>query len=90
MYVVFGATGGIGAQLSALLAAQPGARVALAGRDQGRLQSVAETLPPSAQVSCHALDVLVPEQVRSLGGLRNESSRVLGFEIQAIVVVLGG
>jgi len=44
VYVVFGASGGIGSALSKRLLAQPGATVVLAGRDEGRLQQLRDSL----------------------------------------------
>lgn len=40
VYVVFGATGGIGSELCKRLAAQPGANVVMVGRDGAKLDSV--------------------------------------------------
>lgn len=45
MYVVFGASGGIGAELCSRLAAQPGAQVVLAGRDESKLAALQGRLP---------------------------------------------
>jgi NADP-dependent 3-hydroxy acid dehydrogenase YdfG len=42
--VIFGASGGIGSCLAKRLAAQPGATVVLAGRDQGKLDALAASL----------------------------------------------
>lgn len=44
MYVVFGASGGIGSALSKRLLAQPGSTVVLAGRDEGKLQQLVTSL----------------------------------------------
>jgi NADP-dependent 3-hydroxy acid dehydrogenase YdfG len=44
VYVVFGASGGIGSALSKRLLAQPGATVVLAGRDEGRLQQLVSSI----------------------------------------------
>eukprot|EP00882_Tetradesmus_deserticola_P019507 GHRQ01020998.1.p1 GENE.GHRQ01020998.1~~GHRQ01020998.1.p1 ORF type:complete len:286 (+),score=85.81 GHRQ01020998.1:293-1150(+) len=44
VYVVFGASGGIGSALSKRLLAQPGATVVVAGRDEGRLQQLVNSL----------------------------------------------
>lgn len=44
MYLVFGASGGIGSALSKRLLAQPGATVLLAGRDEGKLQQLVDSL----------------------------------------------
>ncbi|KAG2444688.1 hypothetical protein HXX76_001432 [Chlamydomonas incerta] len=45
VYVVFGASGGIGAELCSRLAAQPGAQVVLAGRDESKLAVLQGRLP---------------------------------------------
>jgi NADP-dependent 3-hydroxy acid dehydrogenase YdfG len=44
VYVVFGASGGIGSALSKRLLAQPGSTVVLAGRDEAKLQQLVSTL----------------------------------------------
>jgi NADP-dependent 3-hydroxy acid dehydrogenase YdfG len=44
VYVVFGASGGIGSALSKRLLAQPGATVVVAGRDEGRLQQLVSSI----------------------------------------------
>lgn len=44
VYLVLGATGGIGSELCRRLSAQEGARLLLAGRDQGKLDSLAGEL----------------------------------------------
>lgn len=44
VYLVLGATGGIGSELCRTLAAQNGARLMLVGRDQGRLDALAGEL----------------------------------------------
>ncbi|KAF8057770.1 fabG [Scenedesmus sp. PABB004] len=44
VYVVFGASGGIGSALSRRLLAQPGATVVLAGRDEAKLGALAASL----------------------------------------------
>jgi len=51
VYVVFGATGGIGAELARLLHAS-GGRVALVGRDQAKLDSLAASLPGAHAALC--------------------------------------
>ena len=43
-YVVFGASGGIGSALAARLLQQPGASVLLCGRDESKLQELAERI----------------------------------------------
>lgn len=63
VYVVFGATGGIGSCLSARLAAQPGASVVLVGRDEGRLQALKGQL--AGQTSTLVADVTDSAQVES-------------------------
>jgi NADP-dependent 3-hydroxy acid dehydrogenase YdfG len=44
VYVVFGASGGIGSALSKRLLAQPGATVVVAGRDEARLQQLVSNI----------------------------------------------
>lgn len=44
VYVIFGASGGIGSALGKRLLAQPGSTVVLAGRDESRLQQLQQTL----------------------------------------------
>jgi NADP-dependent 3-hydroxy acid dehydrogenase YdfG len=44
VYLVFGASGGIGSALSKRLLAQPGATVLLAGRDEAKLQQLVDSL----------------------------------------------
>lgn len=78
MYVVFGATGGIGGALAELLAAQPGARLLLSGRNGERLAGVvarATAAGPGAQVAslaadpldCAAVEGVVGEAVKRYG-----------------------
>ena len=56
--MVTGASGGIGAPLCAALVAA-GAQVLAVGRDEARLQHVAQALPPG-RVTCVAADVSTP------------------------------
>lgn len=60
MYVVFGATGGIGSALCKRLVAQPGASVVLAGRDAGRLEQLQQSLGGGIPMVADPLD---PKQV---------------------------
>lgn len=61
MYLVFGATGGIGSELVRRLSQQAGARVVLAGRDGAKLESLSQLGSGTVVV-----DPLDPDQV---GGL---------------------
>lgn len=65
MYLIFGASGGIGSCLAKRLAAQPGATVVLAGRDASKLEPLAAALGGNA-VSVVA-DPCESKQVRSVG-----------------------
>lgn len=56
MYVVFGATGGIGSALSARLAAQPGSSVVLVGREPGKLDALKARLPGTTQLQADVTD----------------------------------
>lgn len=61
MYVVFGATGGIGSSLAELLAAQPGAQLLLSGRSAEKLaalQSDVAAAAGGAEVTTAAADPL--------------------------------
>jgi short-subunit dehydrogenase len=48
VYVVFGATGGIGSSLAELLAAQPGARLLLSGRSAEKLAALQSDVAAAA------------------------------------------
>lgn len=61
-YIIFGATGGIGAQLVHLLASD-GAQLVLAARNESKLQELQQHLPEGASVTPAVLDVLDPGQV---------------------------
>eukprot|EP00879_Flechtneria_rotunda_P011838 GHRR01012365.1.p1 GENE.GHRR01012365.1~~GHRR01012365.1.p1 ORF type:complete len:277 (+),score=62.19 GHRR01012365.1:400-1230(+) len=63
VYVVFGASGGIGSALSKRLLAQQGAAVMLAGRDQGRLQQLQTTLGGGIPIVGDPLDSKQAEAV---------------------------
>lgn len=80
MYVVFGASGGIGGALSELLAAQPGVRLLLSGRNHERLQDAvgrAAAAGPGAEVSslaadpldCMAVEGVIGEAIKRYGRL---------------------
>lgn len=68
VYVVFGATGGIGSTLSQQLAGQPGARLLLSGRDDAKLAATAERAAAgsSAAVGTAAADPLDPAAVEKV------------------------
>lgn len=71
VYVVFGATGGIGGALAELLAAQPGAKLLLSGRSSERLAGVAARAAaagPAAEVASLAADPLDCAAVESVVG----------------------
>ncbi|GAX76654.1 hypothetical protein CEUSTIGMA_g4100.t1 [Chlamydomonas eustigma] len=63
VYVVFGATGGIGSSLSKRLAKQDQASVVLVGRDQGKLDALQSELSPSAATTTLLADVTDSKQV---------------------------
>ncbi|GAX78017.1 hypothetical protein CEUSTIGMA_g5459.t1 [Chlamydomonas eustigma] len=63
VYVVFGATGGIGSSLSKRLARQDQASVVLVGRDQGKLDALQSELSPSAATTTLLADVTDSKQV---------------------------
>lgn len=63
MYVVFGASGGIGSALSKRLLAQPGSTVVLAGRDEGRLQQLVTSLGGGVPLVGDPLDSKQAESV---------------------------
>ncbi|EFN54494.1 hypothetical protein CHLNCDRAFT_135181 [Chlorella variabilis] len=78
VYVLFGATGGIGSALSVLLAAQPGAQLLLSGRDEARLQRVAAEAAGAggpAEVSTAAAD---PLDLQAVEGVVEEAVRRYG------------
>ncbi|KAL4421452.1 hypothetical protein ABPG75_010743 [Micractinium tetrahymenae] len=70
VYVIFGATGGIGGALSEQLAAQPGARLLLSGRDDAKLAATAERAAAAAAgpstVGTAAADPLDPAAVEAV------------------------
>lgn len=62
VYVIFGATGGIGSCLARRLIAQNGASVALVGRDQAKLDALAAEIGGG---STYLADVTDSKQVRA-------------------------
>ncbi|GFR39955.1 hypothetical protein Agub_g33 [Astrephomene gubernaculifera] len=68
VYVVFGAYGGIGSELCARLARQPGARMVLAGRDAAKLEELRNRLGGGAESTAVVADVLDPKQVDDVIG----------------------
>eukprot|EP00955_Chlamydomonas_euryale_P010471 112350-Chlamydomonas_euryale.AAC.1 len=62
VYVVFGATGGIGSALAARLALHPDAKLVLVGRDQGKLDALLGSLG-GANSKAVTADVTDPKQV---------------------------
>ncbi len=63
MYVVFGATGGIGSELCKRLAAQDGAQLVVAGRDGDKVQRLVDSLDGGASVLAHTVDPLNGSEV---------------------------
>lgn len=61
VYLIFGATGGIGSEVCKLLTAQEGARVVLAARNSSKLEGLSAQL--GGQHSSVVVDPLSPEQV---------------------------
>jgi NAD(P)-dependent dehydrogenase (short-subunit alcohol dehydrogenase family) len=62
--LVYGATGGIGAELCRLLASRDGgSHVVLAGRDEEKLAALQSSLGPAASSSVSVVDVLDPAAV---------------------------
>lgn len=68
VYVIFGATGGIGSVLCQQLAAQPGARLLLSGRDDAKLTATAQhaAAGPGVEVGTVAADPLDPSAVEGV------------------------
>ena len=58
LFLVYGATGGVGSELCARLLAREDARVVLAGRDAAKLDSTAAALPDPSRASTHVVDIL--------------------------------
>lgn len=65
VYVVFGATGGIGSELCKRLGAQPGANVVMVGRDEAKVESVKASLgvPIAASYTADVTDAGQVEKV---------------------------
>jgi NAD(P)-dependent dehydrogenase (short-subunit alcohol dehydrogenase family) len=63
IFLVYGATGGIGAELCKRLASHDGAQVILAGRDESKLAELHASLPNSSQASIQVVDVHSPQSV---------------------------
>jgi NAD(P)-dependent dehydrogenase (short-subunit alcohol dehydrogenase family) len=64
VFLVYGATGGIGAELCRRLSANhDGAQVILAGRDESKLAALQAGLANPSQASIQVVDVLSPESV---------------------------
>ena len=66
VYVVFGASGGIGSALCHRLALQPGAKVALVGRNPDKLEGIRAQLSPTSTTSVHVADVLDSKQASEI------------------------
>lgn len=64
VYVVFGATGGIGSEIARRLAKQDGPLVVLAGRDEAKLEELSQRVGGRRAVS--VVDALNAEQVCAL------------------------
>ena len=83
--VITGATGHLGQAVAARFAAA-GARLALVGRDPGRLAAIREGLGPAVEATTHALDLLRPEEVSlMIGAVSTRFGR-----IHALVNLAGG
>ncbi|KAG1674835.1 hypothetical protein FOA52_015223 [Chlamydomonas sp. UWO 241] len=65
VYVVFGATGGIGSALAARLAIQPGAKLVLVARDAAKLDTLRGSLPPGADATALMADVTDAKEVEA-------------------------
>lgn len=86
VYLVFGATGGVGSALSETLAAQPGAQLLLSGRDEGKLQAVssraaaagaaAVAVAPADPLDLAAVEGVVQEAVKRFGRVDGVASCV--------------
>ena len=61
VYLVFGATGGIGSELSRLLQAQPDAKLILTSRTESKLKELSDQIGGGIPM---AMDVLDPKAVR--------------------------
>jgi NADP-dependent 3-hydroxy acid dehydrogenase YdfG len=75
VYVVFGASGGIGSALSKRLLAQPGATVVVAGRDEGRLQQLVSTMGGGIPLVGDPCD---PKQVRAAAAAGTAAGKIRG------------
>jgi len=62
-FLVYGATGGVGAELCKRLARHDGAQVVLAGRDESKLAELHASLPNPSQASIQVVDVHSPQSV---------------------------
>ncbi len=87
VYVLFGATGGIGSSLSMLLASQPGAQLLLSARDEGKLQELAASATDAGAATdvhtaaadpcdIHAVDAVIEEAVKRYGRIDGVASCV--------------
>lgn len=63
VYLVFGATGGIGSALSKLLQSQPDAKLILSGRTESKLKELSESIGGGTPMPA---DVLNPQEVCKL------------------------
>jgi NAD(P)-dependent dehydrogenase (short-subunit alcohol dehydrogenase family) len=64
VYVVFGATGGIGSQLVVQLLAQPGARVVAAVRDEAKAINLSQGIDSHGRLSHSVYDCMSSKSVR--------------------------
>lgn len=60
VYLVFGATGGIGSALSKLLQSQPDAKLILSGRTESKLKELSDSIGGGTPMPA---DVLNPQEV---------------------------
>lgn len=77
VYVVFGATGGIGSSLAQLLGAQAGAQLLLSGRDEERLQA-ASSAAAAAGAAAVAVAPADPLDVAAVEAVMNDAVKRYG------------
>lgn len=75
-YVIFGASGGIGSALAARLLQHPGASVLLCGRDEGKLQELAERIGGGTPCVADVSDLKATEE--AIARAEKEFGNVVG------------